>query len=289
MQQLNAANIALVRTALKGAKLAKFDASIAVLEASIAQQAWTKRGSVKASSGFYQGLTKARTPDGTEVCSTDWYCLCGVTSTINYGSALRFMKADRNPDFEALTDGERVARAVRLLRADGQLKKVSDEVILAWVALSQEVKAISALLDDARPAPVVTAIGLSPKVTATLTEMNLDLDLPSIKLAKIETRYRDEERYNKVTGEWEYVLNKDGSRKQESYYVVVWTDGIVHNRSRFASGNHCHACGKNIPSGRYVPVEAQDKKSGQLVSMWIGCDCAKNIFGIKDVGVEKSA
>jgi hypothetical protein len=191
--------------------------------------------------------------------------------------------------WDAMTLTEKQAQGIKCLRANGNLTKISDETLWAWIALAAEVRAVSELLDEARPVPVVTTIGLSPKVTATLTEMNLDLDLPSIKMAKIEARYRDEERFNKTTGEWEYVLLKDGTRKQETYYVVVWTDGIVHNRSRFASGAHCHACGKNIPSGRFVPVEAFDKKSSKLVSMWLGCDCAKNIFGIKDVGVEKSA
>jgi hypothetical protein len=94
--------------------------------------------------------------------------------------------------------------------------------------------------------------------------------------------------YNKLTAELEYALNKDGTRKQENYNVVVWSDGIIHGKSRFA-GNGCHACGKHIPSGRFVPVEAHDKKSNKTISLWLGCDCAKNIFGIKDIGVEKTA
>lgn len=283
MKSLNQANIDLVRTALKGARLVKFDASIAILKESIAQGAWVLRGSVKASSGFYQGLTKVREPY-TEVCSTDWYCVNGVSSVLKYGR-LSFMDGDdgRNTKYNAMTKAQRVIRGIKVFRDDGELKKVSDEVVLAWIALCVEYVEVADMLNAARPLPVVTAIGLSPKVTATLTEMNLDLDLPSIKPAKIETRYRD--RFDK---NGKPMFMKDGTRTQEPYHVVAWTKGIVHGASRFGKSGNCEACNKRIPSGRFVPVEAMDKKSGLILSLWLGCDCARNIFGIKDVGFKKT-
>jgi hypothetical protein len=137
-------------------------------------------------------------------------------------------------------------------------------------------------LDASRPVPVITAIGLSPRVTATLKECNLDVDLPSIKLAKIDFRWV------RAYEDGKPAFRKDGKPRMEKCYFVEWSQGIKHGCSRFADGGHCEACGKRIPSQRYVPIEATCKKQG-LISMWIGCDCAKNIFGIKDAGIDKNA
>ena len=75
----------------------------------------------------------------------------------------------------------------------------------------------------------------------------------------------------------------------QAYHVVVWSKGSIHDQSRFSvKGSECEACGKNIPSGLLVPVKALDKNSGdRLISLWLGCDCSVNIFGIKDVGIAK--
>lgn len=46
--------------------------------------------------------------------------------------------------------------------------------------------------------------------------------------------------------------------------------------SRFAvSSCHCHLCGKNIPSNRFVPVD-----DGATHAMWVGEDCASKILAV---------
>ena len=273
MKQITPNLVATVRTALKGKKLEKFDASIAILNESLAQGGWTTRGSVKVNSGFYQGIANVdfsvgykdgKPIKGHEEASMLMFCL-------RWGHDME--EAD-------------VAIAYPFFVGRSGFK-LSLEVVKAWAALCNERFDACDILDEARPLPVITAIGLSPKVTKTLTECNLDLDLPSIKMAKLEARERPAFKWNKKTEKSEPVMCDDGTQATETYYVVVWSDGIEHNMSRFCGG--CQACGKNIPSGRYVPIEAQDKKSGKLISMWLGCDCAKNIFGVKDIGVERAA
>lgn len=266
MKPLTQSLIDTVRTALKGAKLAKFDASIAVLQESIAQGGWILRGRVKANSGFYQGIAKPEFPKDTyenPAAKDAW----GLAFALSYGK--RFRGNDE-------CDGNigNLDRAIVTLRAMTKLK-LTDDQIHAWVGLVEEVAAAEAELDAARPLPQITAIGLSPKVTATLTEMNLDIDLPSIRLAKLERRER------------QVMHPKTGRMITVYYHVPVWTPGIAHGTSRFAGGG-CEACGKRIPSGKFVAVEAYDKRGARLVSLWLGCDCAKNIFGIKDVGIAKT-
>jgi len=268
MKNLSENLVNVMRSFLKGAKLAKFNASVDIINQSLAQGAWISRGSVKAGAGFGNGITahinfkKGYGLDASKAEDDAWelaFCL-------NYGQA-------QNADLD-------IDSAISILRAaknhkDKAYRLPSDEVIKTWVALCAEKELACKFLDIARPVPVITEIGLSPKVTKTLKDMNLDIDLASIRPAKIVVEYVESfDKYNKP------IL--------VAVFRVEWTKGIVHGQSRFADhGCNCHACGKYIPSGQFVPIEAMDNKSGNLVAMWIGRDCASNIFGVKDVGLEK--
>jgi hypothetical protein len=162
-------------------------------------------------------------------------------------------------------------------------KKFPRELVEAWVALSNEKCDAIELLNSYRPLPVITEIGLSPRVTATLTEMSLDVDLPSIKLAEIGRRM--------VPGfkrDGSPLLDRRGNHMLVPEYFVAWTPGTVFGKSRFSYGCKCEACGKSIPSGRFVAIEADDKRSGSHIGLWIGQDCASNIFGVKDAGMERN-
>lgn len=256
-----------------GKKREKFLESVDVLNRSLAQDAWIKRGSVKYNSGFYQGLRNNNIdrifPHGHEL----------YRPAYELQMCLRFGQPMPLKDREALD---------QLLADDAVQQQLQDirltpAAVRAWSQLCLDKVLAVEHLDKLRPQPVVTAIGLSPKVTKTLTECNLDLHLPSIRMAKIV--------YDKIL-----IWNGDGSPKlnrltgQQDYNLeprVEWSPGIYHNQSRFSRGWCCQACGKNIPSFRYVPVEAYDKKGERLVSLWLGCDCASNIFGIKDAGLSR--
>jgi hypothetical protein len=249
MDKLNPALVATVSAFLNGNRREKFLASVKVLNDSLAQGGWITRGSVKAQSGFYQGLaTKLDQAGHFEL----YMCL-------RFGQ-VRFTGEVPDKDIEDCGVPSRVGQA--------------------WVALCREVKAARQELDLARPLPKITAIGLSPKVTATLTECNLDLDINTIRLAKIDFKLvQDRDEKTRAL-----KFDRDGNPVMIRLYFVAWTPGIKHSLSRFAQGGHCHACGKFIPSCRFVPVEATCKRNG-LVSMLLGCDCSRNIFGIQDVGI----
>ena len=297
MKKLNEKLVATVAAVLKGAKLKKFLDSIQVINDSLAQEGWIPRGSVKADSGFYQGICKVGA--SVEVCSAEWYASNDVSSLLNYGACGMETKLKdiisgkskklKYPDTELGV----LELGVKTLREHPDPRrpvlKLSDEVILAWYKLVQEKEVAKELLDDARPLPKITPIGLSPKVTKTLKECNLDLELSSIKMAKIAFRFVQATYYDKKKEKVLPLFDKDnGACLLDKEYYVKWTEGIKHHQSRFAAGGcHCEACGKAIPSGRFVPVEAFDKKKSVLISMWLGCDCAHNIFGIKDIGIKQ--
>jgi len=296
-KKLNENLVATVAKVLKGAKLAKFLDSIKVINDSLEQGGWVSRGSVKAESGFYQGISKIGRI-GVEICSPEWYASNDVSTLFNYGGwcynkEVKAKKWDDVTGDEILlpypsTEIGVLELGVKTIRERIKSFKLSDEVILAWFYLVREKTNAVHLLDSLRPVPTVTSIGLSPKVTTTLTECNLDLDLPSLKLAEIAFRFVQAKKWDNEKKECLPVFDKNGACVLDKEFYPKWTVGTVHNQSRFAGGYHCHACGKAIPSGRFVPIEAFDKNSKNIISMWLGCDCAKNIFGIKDVGIGKS-
>ena len=292
MNPLNANHIAAIRSEMKGAWLKKFDESIQVINDSLAQGSWVTRGAVKASAGFGQGTgivvptcnpsiptgNMITTPHGTypeRVDNPAWPYYCTL------GHCLRFGGPVRTDDLEgALTWLE------GLKNGKGKLVigKHTMGFVRAWIALNEEVENVKDALNEARPAPVKTAIGLSPKVTATLKEMNLDINLPSIECAEIAFYFvpkRDKE------GKIMMSRNEKASLLDRSYYVK-WTPGTKFGRSRFGGkSHHCEACGKAIHSGQFVAIECDDQNSGDHLGLWIGRDCAANIFGVKDAGVER--
>jgi len=251
----NEKNLNTVLKALSGKRREKFAASIAILDQSVIDGQWVKRGKVKAESGFYQGLFKP---------SNDYHDgSFRLYMTISYGQAHRGAFSHLIKNFELP-------------------KNITPEVVIAWVSLCNAKDSAIAELDDARPKPVLTKIGLSPKVTKTLQEMNLDIDLASIKYPEIAFRWVNKENVDGTP------VRKNGKYVMEKEYYVKWPKDIVHGASRFGNTSlFCEACGKHIPSGLFAPVQALDRKSGKHVSFWLGLDCARNIFGVKDVGMRR--
>jgi len=242
---VNETDVKLVTNFLKGKRLEKFLASIAVLDQSMLAGQWIKHGKRKAESGFYQGLM--RVPRWLFDTNFD------LAMCLQYGRPLQKIPVTIQPYEDA------------------------------WIRLANAKAIVEKDLDEARPRPVITPIGLSPKVTKTLQEMVLDIDVDTVEMAEIAFRMVQKTRIDGT-----FVFHR-GKPVMEKEYYVKWPAGCVHGASRFAnSGSYCEACSKHIPSGLFVPVHAVDRKNGKRCSFWLGLDCAKSIFGIKDVGVRRN-
>jgi hypothetical protein len=283
MKSLSQKNIDIVTKSLSGNRLKFFLESLNCVQESLKAGGWLPGMSRKADKGFSQGLgpgivVPKRSWDVKETdldkarYEVNWCLRSGYSEPTYY--QLMLVASD-------LTKEER--------------KKLSPELMIAWCLLCIEKRHAKEYLDGLRPLPVKTPVGLSPKATKTLKEMNLDIDMPSIKVAKINYYFvpaywsRHSTSDEKLHGK---MMVKEGENKAkysvlDRRYFIDWTKGIVHGQSRFTHHTgHCEVCGKNIPSWTFVPLEALDKKSGKLVSILSGCDCAKNIFGVKDIGIE---
>jgi|CXWL01.1.fsa_nt_gi hypothetical protein len=62
--------------------------------------------------------------------------------------------------------------------------------------------------------------------------------------------------------------------------VVQWAKDTKFD-SRFGGGHHCALCSKDIPSGQFAPVTGKGQ-DGVIHGMWVGMDCARKFFGIKN-------
>jgi hypothetical protein len=307
--RLNPKLVELVSSEISGKRLEKFLASVKIINDSLSQ------------SGFYQGLTGCLRMD------RDYSAVGRKKALFELASSIEFCLSYGRPIRDGYTEQE-ILDAIQLLRSSQDSNKnkpisikVTDAAILAWIQLCTDKAQASAYLTSLRPKPKLTKILLSPKVTKTLIEMHLDLDIQSIVPAKIVRKhfpafdktgkplflsvemlqayivYAQPKQVPGVFSQRCPIKAYDSkgkplfSDKEKSLVnliipVVEWSKGIKFNRTRFTCG--CEACGKRIPSRRFVPVEARDKKSNDLIGMWLGCDCASNIFGIKDKGIGRS-
>lgn len=128
-------------------------------------------------------------------------------------------------------------------------------------------------LDATRPPPVFTSIGLSPSVTATM--QNAQMDAGS-KIEMCPVRFEEQERTIK------------GKVVKVMVGILLWPEGTKHNCSRYSYGTdrnlQCHACGHAIRNpGNWVPLILTGKDNVPR-SFWVGKDCAGNIFGVNMKG-----
>lgn len=138
------------------------------------------------------------------------------------------------------------------------------------------------MLDRIRPKPVITSVGLSPRVTKTLQEMGLALDLSTVRVPPVE-KIGERPRIDENTGL--PAVTRYGKPIIDPIYKVMWSAGTQFGLSRFRDSD-CEACGKRIPSNLYVPIEVEGRSDGKPVhvGLLVGVDCAANIFGVRDKG-----
>lgn len=158
---------------------------------------------------------------------------------------------------------------IRLAESAGLRMDAQKEVLAQARTFAADFTPVYALLDklDAtRPKPVFTALGLSPTVTATLTEQ-LKLDVKTLRFPEMEEK-------------WIERKDEKGNAVRVSIIVIKWPKNTQHNASRFAKGNQCHACGHAIRNGFNWVAFLIDDAKGIPHSFWVGRDCAKNIFNV---------
>lgn len=214
-----------------------------------------------------------------------------------YGKAIEAINGDWTPEHGRHPDEQRgwgVSHVMRFSLWTGRGKPEWE--VIKDAAPSEDVRAaietarkflgdfaalaaLSKRLDDTRPLPVFTTLGVSPTLTSTLKSIGVDGSISTIRLCPI--RWETEE---------VRVPLKSGGFK--ICYVLVgypeWPANTVHNASRHSYGGNsvhqCHACGHAIKQpDNWVPIII-DNAAGVPHSLWIGRDCSRSLFGIKMTG-----
>lgn len=139
-----------------------------------------------------------------------------------------------------------------------------------------EIARLMRQLDDTRPKPVFTSIGLSPTVTETLRDTKLDLDITTVrscpwKAIKVQRTLTN----GNVIWDWDLQLD---------WPKNTWF-GMSRHAGASARGNRkCEACGHTILNPfNWVPILVDDNEKVPYAFI-VGRDCARSVFGIKVTG-----
>ncbi len=172
----------------------------------------------------------------------------------------------------ALYSAMRYGALDKLLRITLQdaTKELSDDLLEFYVDF-QPIAQLLQDLDDTRPKPTFTNLGVSPTITATLQDMRMNLNPETIRVCPIE--------YVPV-----WITDKETGKKSRHWVAkLVWPKGTIHGASRYSETNdnrQCQSCGHAIKNPyNWVPILI-DSKKGVPHSLWTGRDCAKSLFGI---------
>jgi hypothetical protein len=140
------------------------------------------------------------------------------------------------------------------------------ETARRWAADFAPVADLVARLDAARPRPSYVFKAISPTVFANVGRA-MGLAFESVRSPEVT---------------WELVEATIGGQVVKRWIGrVLWPEGTAHGRSRFrvseAGNSQCEACGHAIRSGLFVPLLLDG--GGVPHSLWVGRDCARNLFG----------
>jgi hypothetical protein len=215
--------------------------------------------------------------------------------------AAKFARANRET-FEPLADGERlstathrgwsiviamqhgvvgsaarVAETVEALRPvaaalGGDAAKMALaqlDVAAQWAADFQPIAELVYALDATRPKPVIVLGSLSRTVADNVGKV-MAIDFDTLEVPPTE---------------WTWVEQEiKGATVRVPVGRIIWPEGTRHFVSRYARGNdQCHACGHGIRNPwNWVPLVAQT--AAGPVSLWVGRDCARNLFKAEVTG-----
>lgn len=134
-----------------------------------------------------------------------------------------------------------------------------------WATTVAPVALAIEKLDATKPKPTVRFMKTLSALVLGNVGKAMGLDLTSLKVPDME---------------WVEVEKVDA--KGKPYWTwdvnILWPEGTTHNASKFAYGSCCHACGHRIFNPyNWVPLVAESPDGPK--SLWVGSDCAKNLFG----------
>lgn len=143
-----------------------------------------------------------------------------------------------------------------------------------WAVDFTPVAELLALLDMSKPKPTVRVLKTLSQTVAYNVGQAMGIKLDTITVPEIE-----------LVWVVKTVLVKGKPQKMRvPEGRVIWPEGTQHYLSRHAhKDSNCHACGHLIMNVfNWVPLVAETATGP--ASLWVGRDCAKNLFGCEVEG-----
>lgn len=211
-------------------------------KANVAQREWKKAGAEKVERLSFE---KYRYDHDVPLCRA----ISAIESAVRYGSVRALLRCD-----VASFDGaEWIPEAFRSFAR-------------AYVGAMRPIVEAIEHLNATAIKPVITSIGASPTITATLADLGATSVAPCpSEIFKVP---------NPLAG-------KEGEPAEIWLFVrLLWPTGTKHGTSRFCKGDQCHSCGHAIRNPRnWVPLVLTTPSGPR--SLWVGRDCAKTLFGVE--------
>jgi hypothetical protein len=247
-----------------GKSLVNAQAALNMVEASLAHGSWLPGSSRKVRAALTKAnvatklgktnekaLERIGVPEGAPHYSLNksgWE----IAFMLRFGVARRDITEHLRLAYDATTGDNDALRNVIV-----QAKRFSEDIAEVWAAVGR--------LDATRPVPVFTNLGLSPTVTATVTT----LGATSFTVCPME--------YKTVEG----IDAKTGRTVYKTVVILHWPEGTRHRTSKYANRTSCcEACGHRISNPyNWVPLVLETAHVPR--SLWVGRDCARNLFNVE--------
>lgn len=179
-----------------------------------------------------------------------------------------FKRKNGRPEYgnpmRAAYDACRLGYLSRELVSDGSPE---GDALLAMAkrvaAVDEKLRAEMDKLDGRRPKPrFVVGQELSPLVAGHLKSLGaVSVEVCPMRFERVEKEI-------------------NGKKVSVAVAILEWPEGIEHGASRFCKSGQCQACGHAIRNAfNWVPLVLRrgDKRPA---SLWVGRDCAGNMFNI---------
>jgi hypothetical protein len=246
-----------------GKSLTNATLALEMLEASIEAGYWLPKASTKVRAALSKANVIAKLAKATPTLET-----IGRYGLQENGMAVSGWEVRHNAWFGSFCNAQDVHYDAVMERTDNVELRNVIATVKAWASDLAPVAAAIKKLDMTRPKPVFTTLGVSPTVTATLAHIGVVGSLETLRACPIETF--EVERVNPKTGKKEIVTK----------LRLVFPEGCLHGSSRHHSDTQCQACGHGISNPYNWVVLLIDDAQGRTHSLWVGRDCARNLFGI---------
>lgn len=270
-------------TLLSGKKVEKFLESISVVNRALENEYFEARGEVKVGAGLkdFVKASEFSSHNSEYHYSVDDEIENAMCGLLMLGLASKFTKQEESISL--------VEKNVDAIASRMNLKKgrTANAVVSATKLIIEVVKAVEYLNSIVKQSRL-DLTSLSDKQIHTLSNSAVDVDIMSLRLAKIvypvcivkeEVHFANVERgrlkANAVTSR--YVFAEVPS--------IEWEKGTRFGATGKDS-HQCDACGKNIPSQRFVYLQATCKRTGDTLGLQFGTDCASRILNVKSEGVK---